>query len=182
MRSLDFGRNSPSVTPPLCCSSCLSTLEDFAMAHRCLTVGPPNTHGSHSVCRCRHCLHLHATAPRPTCATTSHSLKPLGPALRTNTTQKRVVTSIQKHLHKQLLKRHVTSPMSRAILICLHPTLVPICYNPTAKPTKPKTVVSACPLPGGSYCHPAPPDLSGVVLACPNKRATGQICGKSVDA
>ena len=44
-------------------------------------------------------------------------LKPLGPALRTNTTQKRLVTNIQKHLHKQLLESHATSPISQAILL-----------------------------------------------------------------
>ena len=44
-------------------------------------------------------------------------LKPLGPALRTNTTHKRLVTSIQKHLHKQLIESHTTSPISRAIFI-----------------------------------------------------------------
>ena len=44
-------------------------------------------------------------------------LKPLGPALRTSTTKKRLVTSIQKHLHKHLLESHATPPIGRAILI-----------------------------------------------------------------
>ena len=44
-------------------------------------------------------------------------LKPLGPAFRTNTTQKRHVTNIQKLGHKQLLESHATSAISQAILI-----------------------------------------------------------------
>ena len=47
----------------------------------------------------------------------AHLPKPLGPALRTNTTQKRLVTNMQKHLHKQLLESHATSAISRAILV-----------------------------------------------------------------
>ena len=46
-------------------------------------------------------------------------LEPLGPALRTNTTQKRVVTSIQKHLHTQLVGSHATAPISPAILLSI---------------------------------------------------------------
>ena len=43
-------------------------------------------------------------------------LKPRGPAIRTNTTQKRLVTNVQKH-QKQLLESHATSPISQAILL-----------------------------------------------------------------
>ena len=42
---------------------------------------------------------------------------PLGPAFFFNTTQKGLVTSIQKHLHKQLIERNATSPISRVILL-----------------------------------------------------------------
>ena len=44
-------------------------------------------------------------------------LKPLGSSLRQSTTQKKLVTSIQKRFHKQLLDSLTTSPVDRAILL-----------------------------------------------------------------
>ena len=39
------------------------------------------------------------------------------PALLLKPTWKRLVSSIQKHLHKQLVESHATSPISRGILL-----------------------------------------------------------------
>ena len=44
-------------------------------------------------------------------------LKPLGPAIRTKTTEKTLVKSIQLQLHKQLVDSHATAPISKATLI-----------------------------------------------------------------
>ena len=44
-------------------------------------------------------------------------LTPLGSALRQKTTQKKRVTTIQGHFHKQLLASLTTSPVDRAALL-----------------------------------------------------------------
>ena len=105
-------------------------------------------------------------------------LKPLGPALRTNTTRKRLVTGVQKHLHKQLLEGHATSHPP----LCLRPTLVLILCSPTAKPMRLTTVVFVCPLPRDSCCRTLQPQTPQAFFDVPQQRRTGQICGKSVDA
>ena len=43
-------------------------------------------------------------------------LKPLGSALRQKTTQKKRVTTFQRHSHKQLLESLTTSPVDSAVL------------------------------------------------------------------
>ena len=105
-------------------------------------------------------------------------------ALRTKTTQKRPVPSIQKRLHKQLLESHATSPISRAILISQsapHTGAHLLQQNSEAHEAEDRhfrvSVARRLRLP-----HPAASDPSAVVLACSNKGAAGQICGKPVDA
>ena len=44
-------------------------------------------------------------------------LKPLGAALRQKATQKKRVTTIQRHFHKQLLESFTNTPVDRAVLL-----------------------------------------------------------------
>ena len=55
-----------------------------------------------------------------------------------------------------------------------HPTLVPPCCSPAAMPTEPKTIVSACPWPGGSCCH-APQPQTARALFCPAPAKAQQV-------
>ena len=61
-------------------------------------------------------LHLQSTLAQQM-DTPALLLKPLGAALRTHGTQKKLVGAIQRNAHKQIMDSHVTNPIQRAILI-----------------------------------------------------------------
>ena len=130
-----------------------------------LAIGSTHTYGSNSVPRYRHPLHLHATASCPTRATANHTLttdeQACSPPRATWTSP-----PYQHHRDetRPLYRLHPQSAEPSSSL-SLHPTLV-FRVSMTRRLMLP---------------HPAASDSSGVVLACPNKSAAGQICSKSVD-
>ena len=113
-----------------------------------LTIGSPNTRGSQSVPRHRHCLHPHAAAPRPTCAATNHTLatdeqaclllRPLGPPTppRRGWSPSSKSTSTNNSLTATPLSQSVEPSSS----LSLHFTPVHTCCNPTAMPVRLKTL------------------------------------------
>ena len=111
-------------------------------------------------------------------------LKPLGPALRTNTTQKRFVTSIpntpSQTTHRK--PRHISHQQSRPHLSVSTPHCAHL-QQPSSEACEAEDhcfrVSMARRL---MLTHPAAPDLSGVATSCPNESARGQICGEPVDA
>ena len=66
---------------------------------------------------------------------TTFLLKPLGSALRQNATQKKRITTIQQHFHKQLLESLTTSPVDRAVLLS-QSAPQPTSCNPAEKHTR----------------------------------------------
>ena len=106
-------------------------------------------------------------------------LKPLGAALRLKTTQRKQVSTIQKHIHKQFYNSLADTPVERAIL----PSQSTSHMQPSSEAYEAEdrcfrvSVARRLMLP-----HPAAPNAADVVKSCPNKSAAGVICYKPVDA
>ena len=110
-------------------------------------------------------------------------LKPLGAALRLQTTQKKQVSTIQRNIHKQLYNSLTDTPTEHAILLSQSTS-----HNgahlmqPSSESYEVEdrcfrvSVARRLMLP-----HPAVADPADVVQFCPNKSAAGVICNKSLD-
>ena len=110
-------------------------------------------------------------------------LKPLGPALGTNTTQERLVFSTQKHLHKQFLESHATSTISRAVLISQSaPHIGAHLLQPNSEAHEDEDrCFRVCMARKLMLPHPAAPRPFRCFCGVPQQRRSGQICGKRVD-
>ena len=113
----------------------------------------------------------------------SFQLKPLGAALRLQTTQKKQVSTIQRNIHKQLYNSLTDTPTEQAILLSqsiAHTGAHLVQPSSEAYETEDRCFrVSAARrlmLP-----HPAAANPADVVQFCPNKSAAGVICNKPVD-
>ena len=113
----------------------------------------------------------------------SFQLKPLGAALRLQTTQKKQVSTIQRNIHKQLYNSLTDTPTERAILLSQSTS------HTGAHLMQPRSeayeiedrcfrvsVARRLMLP-----HPAAANPADVVQFCPNKSAAGVICNKPLD-
>ena len=110
-------------------------------------------------------------------------LKPLGAALRLQTTQKKQVSTIQRNIHKQLYNSLTDTPTERAILLSQSTS------HTGAHLMQPRSeayeiedrcfrvsVARRLMLP-----HPVAANPADVVQFCPNKSAAGVICNKPLD-
>ena len=111
-------------------------------------------------------------------------LKPLGAALRPQTTQKKQVSTIQRNTHKQLYDSLADTPTERAILLSQSTS------HTSAHLMQPSS--EACEAEDRwfrvsvarrlMFPHPVAPNATDVVQSCPNKSAAGLFCNKPVDA
>ena len=110
-------------------------------------------------------------------------LKPLGAAVRLQTTQKKQVSTIQRNIHKQLYNSLTDTPTEQAILLSQSTS------HTGAHLMQPRSeayeiedrffrVSGARRL---MLPHPAAANAADVVQFCPNKSAAGVICNKPVD-
>ena len=110
-------------------------------------------------------------------------LKPLGAALRLQTTQKKQVSTIQRNIHKQLYNSLTDTPTEQAILLSQSTS------HTGAHLMQPRSeayeiedrcfrvsVARRLMLP-----HPVAANPADVVQFCPNKSAAGVICNKPLD-
>ena len=110
-------------------------------------------------------------------------LKPLGAALRLQTTQKKQVSTVQRNIHKQLYNSLTDTPTEQAILLSQSTS------HTGAHLMQPKSeayeiedrcfrvsVARRLMLP-----HPVAANPADVVQFCPNKSAAGVICNKPLD-
>ena len=103
-------------------------------------------------------------------------LKPLGAALRQKATQKKRVTTIQRHFHKQLLDSFTNTPVERAVLLSqsISHTGAHL-MQPSSEAYEAEdrcfrvAVARRLMLP-----HPAAPNAADIVQSCPNKSAAVQ--------
>ena len=110
-------------------------------------------------------------------------LKPLGAALRLQTTQKKQVSTIQRNTHKQFYNSLTDTPTEQAILLSqsISHTGAHL-MQPSSEPYEVEdrcfrvSVARRLMLP-----HPAAADPADVVQFCPNKSAAGVICNKPLD-
>ena len=113
----------------------------------------------------------------------SFQLKPLGPALRLQTTQKKQVSTIQRNIHKPLYNSLTDTPTEQAILLSQSTS------HTGAHLMQPRSeayeiedrcfrvsVARRLMLP-----HPVAANPADVVQFCPNKSAAGVICNKPLD-
>ena len=113
----------------------------------------------------------------------SFQLKPLGAALRLQTTQKKQVSTIQRNIHKQFFNSLTDTPTEQAILLSQSTS------HTGAHLMQPRSeayeiedrcfrvsVARRLMLP-----HPAAANPADVVQFCPNKSAAGVICNKPLD-
>ena len=110
-------------------------------------------------------------------------LQPLGSAHRQKATQKKRVTTIHRHFHKQLLESLTTSPVDSAVPFSQAASHTgPHLMQPSTKADEAAdrcvrvAVARRLMLP-----HPAGANPADLVRTCPNKSAAGQICTKQVD-
>ena len=111
-------------------------------------------------------------------------LKPLGAVLRQKLlTQKKKVTSIQRHFHKRLLESLTTTLVDRAMLLSQFTSHTGSHFmQPSSEAYEAEdrcfrvSVATRVMLP-----HPAAPNATDVVQSCTNKSAAGLICNKPVD-
>ena len=110
-------------------------------------------------------------------------LKPLGAALRLQTTQKKQVSTIQRNIHKQLYNSLTDTPTEQAILLSQSTS------HTGAHLMQPRSeayeiedrhfrVSVARRL---MFPYPAAANATDVVQLCPNKCAAGVICNKPLD-
>ena len=111
-------------------------------------------------------------------------LKPLGAALRLQTTQKKQVSTIQRNIHRQFYSSLTDTPTEQAILLSqstshtsahlMQPSSE--AYDEAEDRCFRVSVARRLMLP-----HPAAPNAADVVQFCPNKSAAGVICNKPLD-
>ena len=110
-------------------------------------------------------------------------LKALDSALRQKATQKKRVTTIQRHFHKQLLESLTTSPVDRAVLLSQSTShtgaqrMQPSSEAYEAEDRCFRAAVARRLL----LPRPAAANSAGVVRTCPNKSAASPICTKLAD-
>ena len=110
-------------------------------------------------------------------------LKPLGAALRLQTTQKKQVSTIQRNIHKQFYNSLTDTPTEQAILLSQSTSHTGAhLMQPSSEAYEAEdrcfrvSVARRLMLP-----HPAAANPADVVQFCPNKSAAGVICNKPVD-
>ena len=110
-------------------------------------------------------------------------LKPLGPALRLKTSQKKQVSTIQRNIHKQFYNSLTDTPTEQAILLSQSTSHTGAhLMQPSSEAYEAEdrcfrvSVARRLMLP-----HPAIPNAADVVQFYPNKSAAGVICIKPVD-
>ena len=152
-----------------------------------LAIGSSHAYCSHSITRHGHPPHPHATASRSTCTTTNHSQttdEQACPPPQATWSSPPHQHHPEEACHPSTQKappqktpgepRHIPNLSSHPRLSVCAPHWWPPVTNATAKPTRLKTAVFACPLPGDSCCRtPAAPDPSGLVLACSQQKRSG---------
>lgn len=109
--------------------------------------------------------------------------KPLGAALRLQTTQKKQVATIQNNIHKQLYNSLTDTPTEKAILLSQSTShtgahLMQPCSEAYEIEDRCFRVSVARRL---MLPHPVAANPADVVQYCPNKSATGVICNKPLD-
>ena len=109
--------------------------------------------------------------------------KPLGAALRLQTTQKKQVSTIQRNIHKQLYNSLTDTPTEQAILLSQSTSHTGAhLMQPTSEAYEIEdrcfrvSVARRLMLP-----HPVAANPADVVQFCPNKSAAGVICNKPLD-
>ena len=110
-------------------------------------------------------------------------LKPLGAALRLQTTQKKQVSTIQRNIHRQFYNSLTDTPTEQAILLSQSTSQTGAhLMQPSSEPYEIEdrcfrvSVARRLMLP-----HPAAANPADVVQCCPNKSAAGVICNKPLD-
>ena len=109
-------------------------------------------------------------------------LKPLGAALRLQTTQKKQVSTIQRNIHRQFYNSLTDTPTEQAILLSQSTShtgahlMQPSSAAYEAEDRFRVSVARILMLP-----QPGAIKATGVVQSCPNKSAAGLICNKPVD-
>ena len=110
-------------------------------------------------------------------------LKPLGAALRLQTTQQKQVSTIQRNIHMQFYNSLTDTPTEQAILLSQSTSHAGAhLMQPSSKAYEVEdrcfrvSVARRLMLP-----HPAVALPAGVVQFCPNKSAAGVICNKPLD-
>ena len=110
-------------------------------------------------------------------------LKPLGAALRLQTTQKKQVSTIQRNIHKQFYNSLTDTPTEQAILLSQSTSHTGAhLMQPSSEAYEIEdrcfrvSVARRLMLP-----HPAAANPADVVQFCPNKSAAGVICNKPLD-
>ena len=110
-------------------------------------------------------------------------LKPLGAALRLQTTQKKQVSTIQRNIHKQLYNSLTDTPTEQAILLSQSTSHTGAhLMQPSSEAYEIEdrcfrvSVARRLMLP-----HPVAANPADVVQFCPNKSAAGVICNKPLD-
>ena len=110
-------------------------------------------------------------------------VKPLGAALRLQTTQKKQVSTIQRNIHKQFYNSLTDTPTEQAILLSQSTSHTGAhLMQPSSEAYEVEdrcfrvSVARRLMLP-----HPAVADPADVVQFCPNKSAAGVICNKPLD-
>ena len=113
----------------------------------------------------------------------SFQLKPLGAALRLQTTQKKQVSTIQRNIHKQLYNSLTDTPTEQSILLSQSTSHTGAhLMQPSSEAHEIEdrcfriSVARRLMLP-----HPAAANPADVVQFCPNKSAAGVICNKPLD-
>ena len=110
-------------------------------------------------------------------------LKPLGAALRLQTTQKKQVSTIQRNIHRQFYNSLTDTPTEQAILLSQSTSHTGAhLMQPSSEAYEVEdrcfrvSVARRLMLP-----HPAAANPADVVQFCPNKSAAGVICNKPLD-
>ena len=113
----------------------------------------------------------------------SFQLKPLGAALRLQTTQKKQVSTNQRNIHKQFYNSFTDTPTEQAILLSQSTSHTGAhLMQPSSEAYEIEdrcfrvSVARRLMLP-----HPAAASPADVVQFCPNKSAAGVICNKPLD-
>ena len=113
----------------------------------------------------------------------SFQLKPLGAALRRQTTQKKQVSTIQRNIHKQFFNSLTDTPTEQAIFLSQSTSHTGAhIMQPSSEAYEIEdrcfrvSVARRLMMP-----HPAAANPADVVQFCPNKSAAGVICNKPLD-
>ena len=110
-------------------------------------------------------------------------LKPLGAALRLQTTQKKQVSTIQRNIHKQFYNSLTDTPTEQAILLSQSTSHTGAhLMQPRSEAYEIEDRCFRVSVPRRLMLpHPAAANPADVVQFCPNKSAAGVICNKLLD-